>query len=398
VNQLVAKIATFALMLTSCLLGFVISELGYRVFLERNEQSRWKPPVLFYAFSNSIWDFDESVGFTYRPNAWLDSAVLQDSIPTVCSTIVTDPLGSVGVRTKSGQPDDFTFTVLGASFTVMMHNDNTWPDLLGDLLEKRYQRPTPILNLARDAYGVLQMFDMAAQLAGTAHPPKTVIIAITALNLVTARSWRMTFQRNGRVDVFASIKPSTVIDPTTHVRAVFVDPRVRREWCEESRDLQRSDETARGLAQEYVALQREDEAFFGRDIKVLALDRCYLCSLLRGGQPQKTNFQLSASHALMRFQDDDRFAKDIKRIHSAKIPIILVYLPYWPELRDGHKQLSSQEASLLESLKTEVDRYIDLTPDHPMGDAALPLTLMPYDVHASYAGLEYYAKGIAGRM
>jgi hypothetical protein len=83
--------------------------------------------------------------------------------------------------------------------------------------------------------------------------------------------------------------------------------------------------------------------------------------------------------------------QDLALIRAAGVPIWLIYLPYEPELRSGQKKLTPREQVLVESLKQSTDRFVDLTPEKPMGEPAAAFTLLPEDAHPSQAGLQYYA-------
>ena len=59
-------------------------------------------------------------------------------------------------------------------------------------LEKQTAKTVPILNLARDCYGALQIFDQTAKLIRTGYRPTALMVAITRADLLKARTWRMT--------------------------------------------------------------------------------------------------------------------------------------------------------------------------------------------------------------
>jgi hypothetical protein len=60
--------------------------------------------------------------------------------------------------------------------------------------------------------------------------------------------------------------------------------------------------------------------------------------------------------------------------------------------------MTPREQELFDSLTTEADRVIDLTPDAPLGDSATALTMMPYDIYPSHLGLENYANELLSRQ
>jgi hypothetical protein len=394
------RLVNILLIAASVSIGFVVCEIGYRAVLEWRETIKWRTPRAFSAYSTSVWEFDPSVGYRYRAHARMDVAFLAGGTVRWCGTFVTGVEGSPGKGINRGEPTSARFIVLGDSFTAQVDQEETWPDILGRLLRDGSDRGDSILNLARDGFSVLQMFDQAATLVRAGYRPQAIIVAIIGGDLVRPRMWRMTRERNGRTEVFTSTEPSTDVRPETHYRTVFVDPNVTRSWCEEARASGRPDETTKRLEAAFAATLRQDEEVFG--IRLLSLTDCYICNaLLRvsrsRGAATLANRDLPP-HTLLRFQDDLRFRENIAVIRESGIPIWLVYLPYLPELQTAQKKLTPQENSLLASLGEVVDHQIDLTPAEPMGDSATALTLHPGDLHPSHAGMKYYAREIYRRM
>lgn len=395
-DKLINSIVT----IISCLVGLIICELAYRGWLDWREKARWLERTQFTVYSSSIYQFDTALGFTYRPRARSEVAIIRDGIPQRCRTIVIDENGSPGKGIEPGKFKEPMFIVLGASFTAMVHGGETWPDIFSTLIEKQSGHDAPILNLSRDGYGVLQMFDQAAQLVRDGYRPRALIVSITWYNLTRPRNWIMTLERNGNEEVFMSSVPSLKVAPDTHIRMVFIDRRVTRAWCESLRASAQSDETVKDIEAAFDLTRRADEAFFRQKLNMFNLKECYICNRIRYGRATKEipANRYDPTHALARFQDDPRFVDDMAAIRASGVPLWLVYLPWEPELRTGHKELTTQERSLLESLKNVVDRTIDLTPEAPMDDDALALTMLPEDYHPSRVGLEYYAQELLRRL
>jgi len=394
------KYANYVLLVVSVFIGLLISEFIGRGIFEWREGKRWQRPPKFIVLSNSVWEFNADLGYDYVPETSIDIAWMQNGIPRRCGTFVTGALGAPGKGIDLTEVRQAKFIVLGDSVTATVHNHETWPDILSASIEERSGERTPILNLARDGYGVLQMFDQAAYLLRAGHRPHAFIISIIGPDLDRARFWRMTFRTNGTIEVFTSTVPSLIISPETHVRTGFIDPRMTRAWCDGSRVAGQLDDTAKMLELAFNRTWRADETFFRPRVRWLSLTDCYLCNRILAGYPIRgiRRPNQNPAHTLNRFQDDPHFLQDFALIRASGVPIWLIYLPYEPELRSAHKQMTSREQLLFESLKQSVDRFIDLTPEKPMGDAAMPLTLLPDDPHPSHAGLKYYAAEAYKRM
>lgn len=372
----------------------------YRGYVDWREKARWLAPRQFTVYSNSIWDFDSELGFSYRPNTRVDVAVVGDGVPKLCRSVVIDQHGSPGRGIAGAKSTEAEIVVLGDSFTAMVHGNETWTDIFADLVRSEHGHAPLILNVSRDGYGVLQMFDQAAYLLRSGHRPRVFIFAIIGLDLIRPRSWKMTLERNGGHEIFVSTVPSHEVAPQTHVRAALVDPRVTQSWCETLRASGRGDEIARSISASFDTIRRSDERIFRPKMSYFDVTTCYLCNRIRYGRPTKETpaNRYNPAHGLMRFQDDPRFLDSLTAIRSSGIPIWLVYLPYEPELRTGRKEFSPQERSLWQSLESVSDRVVDLTPQRSMGDAALSLTMQPEDYHPSRAGIEYYAHELARQI
>lgn len=399
-NEVKERVVNFLIVLISCLAGFMISEAGYRILLHQEENTRWQRTNQVTAFSNSIWEFDVETGYKYRPNTKITGVALVDGVPKLCGYLETGNHGSPGRGIGATPIKEAKLIVVGDSFSATVQEHQTWPDILGDLLQAGSGRPAPVLNMSHDGYGVLQMFDQAAKLVREGYRPTAFVIPLIGPDLVRARFWRMTRERSGRTEVFTSSVPSLDVQPETHVRTAFIDHRVNEAWCNDGLASGKADQTGHDIEQAFDETRRADEAFFGHRVRLYSVTDCYLCNLVRYGTPLRPIAQIGTNppHKWRSFGDDARFTSAAAVIRASGVPIWIVYLPYHPELRDGQKKLTEQEHSLLDSLKGYADQFIDLTPATPMGDAAIPLTKLPMDAHPSYAGLEYYAKALFGRL
>ena len=390
------KLANVLLVIVSCAVGFISWELAYRVFLKTQDATQ------FSVDSNSIWDFDPDLGYAYPAHAHTDWATIRGGVPVLCGSFVSGLLGSPGKGITAEQliagP---SFIVVGDSFTAMVQGGETWSDILSDKLEQQTAKSVSILNLARDGYGALQIFDQAAKLMRTGYRPTALIVAITRADLLKARTWRMTITRGNSQEVFTSIKPSLEVNPKTHVRTTLINPEASRSWCEASRTSGKENDVSRDIVQVLQATKIQDESRgLKAPIQILSMTHCYLCNRilyedpLHGIAPIATH----AEHTLNRFQGDPQFVSDVVAIHDSGIPIWLVYLPDYAELTSARRKMTPREQELFGSLTAEADRVIDLTPDAPLGDSAIALTMMPYDIHPSHLGLEYYANELLSRQ
>src|SRR5262249_40156433 len=161
-TQVREKYVNLFLVVISILIVLLICEFAFRGVFEWREGARWQRPSKFAVFSDSVWEFNAELGYDYVPQARMDIAWIQNGVPRRCGTFVTGSLGAPGRGIDATKEKQAKFIVLGDSVTAMVHQGETWPDILSALIEEQSGSAAPILNLARDGYGVLQMFHQAA--------------------------------------------------------------------------------------------------------------------------------------------------------------------------------------------------------------------------------------------
>lgn len=396
------RVAAFylAFFMLSAVLAAIAAEIGYRIILKAHVGEDPGAPT-FTIYSSSIWQYDRDLGYTYKPNGRMDWAMIKSGLPERCGTFTTNSEGNAG-RESSKLPG-LDVAVLGDSFTAMVHEGMTWPDLL----QEEIRRMNPALgvrvrNLSRDGYGVLQMVDQAAVLLRTSKTkPDVLVMAIIGPDLRRYRFWRVEKKGSGHPEMFFSLNPDLVERPETYARGALTNPKITRKWCE---DLRAAKNAGDALLNEAIAQYRQakirDDMFTGKRVDPFSLSICYVCNKIRFKTPYRpaAGRLQSDGMALDLYSQDPEFMRNIAAIRATGVPLWLVYLPWEPELRAGEKVLNPRETSLLRDLTARVDRTYDLTPGSPLGEAAVPLTLLPIDAHPSMEGLRYYVDRIAPQI
>lgn len=381
--------ANIGLVFISLLIGFILTELCYRLFLLAKETE--EPPADFAVYSSSIWEYDKDMGYVYKPNSVSDWAMVRGGQVRRCGTIKINSAGFAGLEPVSGTP---SIAVFGDSFTTASHYDHTWLDFLNKKFTDLTGNPVNIRNYSRDGYGVLQMVDQAATLLDRGLSPDIIVFSIIGPDLVRRRSWRMEVVSDRGTELFHAIAPSLNLDPSTHSRAAMFQHNLTRTWCESmliDRDI--SAPLLTKIIDEHRRLWRADKIYFGQSVDLTSILTCYVCNKITTGDPlmDLKGEGLKSGRGLKPYHDDPRFAKSLKRLQSYGSPIWLVYLPYEPEWRTGQLALNEGEKLLLEEIKQVADRFFNLIPKTPMGDNAIAMTMLPEDGHPSEAGLVYYA-------
>jgi hypothetical protein len=151
----VLAIALFALAL----------EAGYRGYLYASFPDRFEPPPIGTVQANdaSMWRFNARVGYEYVPSQTITTTTVVAGKVSGCGqTAPVNAEGNIGPTVPDYDTAELKVALFGDSFSASSLDGMTWPALLQDRLESITGNRTRVLNLARDGYGVLQMFELAA--------------------------------------------------------------------------------------------------------------------------------------------------------------------------------------------------------------------------------------------
>src|SRR4030095_10662786 len=86
------------------------------------------------------------------------------------------------------------------------------------------------LNLARGAYGVLQMLTLAAEMVPILKPD-LIVVQLISDDLTRGRWWAREAVIDGRARAQVSPRPDGFDDPRTTNEQDVVDERASEEWC-----------------------------------------------------------------------------------------------------------------------------------------------------------------------
>ena len=126
---------------------------------------------------------------------------------------------------------DSKVLVFGDSFTHWNQMGVTWPDLLEEQLSVRLGTPVGVLNYARGTYGVIQMLELASEMAQE-HNPDLIILAAVYDDFTRARWWRKEIEWKGYKRWMLSSRKDSFLDYRVTVDTTVVDERATREWYE----------------------------------------------------------------------------------------------------------------------------------------------------------------------
>jgi hypothetical protein len=411
-NTAFEGVARILLILIGSFVGFLLAEVGYRVYLYKTVPNRFLPLLernqhpSFYYFQESPYRYSEEFGYEYVPGSY-SGGYINNGMVKECY----DPLWVNNERGNSGQIkgsyDNAAVKILvfGDSWTSQATGRDflTWPDLLQDILEKQLGKSVHVVNFGRDGYGLLQMFDLAAAKIPVWKPDLAIIAFITD-DLSRDRIWRMKTVLDGHERILTSIRPGENPDWETASELEIMNSHATREWCQTLRDSQeKGNKVVREM--EEVALEASRRSNLLVDL--FSVSQSFVLDLVLRGQPFYKYFTgvdpvLWPHHKMKGYAQDQRFIADLHKLDETGIPFVLVHLAYYPELKAEREYVSAidfaQDQSLLESLGRLTGQPIYGTLDHikfPIEDLESLSRDFPRNHHPSRRGAQFYAEIVA---
>jgi lysophospholipase L1-like esterase len=374
----------------SILLTLVSVELVYRVYLSVGVSQKTDD---YLVFDDWITEYNREFGYSYVANRSFIRVYVKNGYPVMCNEITINELGNIDKIIGVYEEADLKILVFGVSFTAnTYHNGPTWPDLLQDKLGASLSKKVNVVNFGRDAYGVLQMFDLAS-VKVEQFKPDLVVVAFITDDLSRARIWNTVKYINGEKRAFTLMEPSEKVDPRTSPELAMLNPLVTKEWCESMLASPKEDDPLlEKLNDQFRRLKKEKDP-----VDFTSLSTSFLFNKIVHGNPFHNLTKLSRIplHTLHSFDMDSRFVENVASLNRSNIPYYLVHLPRYEELKAKRYILNDKQEALLQSLQEltgqEVISLMEYY-DTSSTDNLENLFAFPYDAHPSLRGLEFYAE------
>jgi len=377
------------------------SEIAYRLYLMQKisvgKESEITEDALNYsAVDDVLTEFNLEFGYSYVANKSNNGVLVHNGYPVMCNQATINELGNTN-RIK-GNYEDATVKILvfGDSFTANTNlNGITWPDLLQDELEAKFNQDVNVINFGRGAYGILQMFDLARTKVEELKPDLVIFAFITS-DLVRARFWRTVNFINGEKRDFVMTEPSEEADLKKSIDSTLVNSMITREWCEDMLVAShKEDALLKALNEEFIKRKREhyDPVEFNSLTTSFIFNRIVHNDPFRGFIPSLIPRYSENSYAA-----DSRFIQNVNHINQSNIPYYIIHLPTYGDLKAGEYELGEQERALKESLQEvtgkQIINFIEYAPSHDSNNLEdlEKLFMSPYDRHPSLQGIRFYAE------
>jgi len=398
-----AVVGTLALIVVGTLLGAGLAEIAYRGWLYRGLPNVFRsaaadaPLPFFGVYDKSLWEFDQRFGYVYPPGRTVHATLFNGSKVVDCRQLpAINAQGNIGDIKGDYASADLKVAVFGDSFTATQDSGITWPNSLQDRLSERLHRKVNVVNFGRDAYGLLQMFDLAAAKVPEWKPDLAIIAFITD-DLDRARVWRTAIEADGEERVL------TTIDPTPHPArdraedTLILDRNATLDWCNRMWKSGERDQVVAEIEDRYRRARASTEA---HRPSLVTLSHVYLYGRIRYGDPFHS-FRTVSQNPRIEYDDyqgDGRLTEDLRLLAESHIPYVLVHLPYFPELKKGREYLlQAQQANLLQSLERLTGRRVmGLKDAMPLpGDGLERMNISENNFHPSLFGMQLYGAGVA---
>jgi hypothetical protein len=351
-----------------------------------------------------MWRYSEPFGYEYVPDENITQATVQDGHVVGCQTAeYVNQQGNIGPSVPDYATAAYKIVVFGDSFSASILNGETWPSVLQSKLVEATRQRIRVLNLARDGYGVLQMFDLAAATTPKLKPD-LVLFAFNSSALTRDRSWRVLIGHGDDVRLVATTQASATPAPDVSTDFAFLVPAATQEWCaamlRRSPQAQRDDPVLINLLRKRRYIEGQDRPTAVADL--YDLKTSYVYDRLTHHDPfyaqwRKLRPGTNPTVGFADFRADPRLIRDVGTLKQTGIPYMIINLPLGISLRD-HQEfwLEGNAESLLKSLESVTGKrvqrlgpYLNIAPQD-----AMKLCLAADDCHPSEFGMQEYAGAV----
>ena len=407
-----AAIVPAALVVLSSLLGLILVEGVYRIYLYKSEPQQFvlspvaaEHPAVWY-FQDSPWRYNEAFGYEYVPGIFQGGSITEGKVQS-CWDWHTNVRGNIGRIKGDYASADLKVLVFGDSWTAQQRSAKdgvrmTWPNFLQDSLEATTRRSVHVVNMGRDGTGLLQMFDLAAAKVPEWQPDLVVFAFITD-DLTRDRFWRTKAIIDGKSRIMVSLEPDAAPDWRQATDVAVMNHQASREWCERVRDTEAVDDPVVSALEEALLDGRRRSTLLADPLTVR---NSFLYDQVVHGTPYRHVAKMAKPsqnprHEYLEFAADPRMLANVAALEKSDIPYVLAHLAIYPELEADEEFIADQrQLNLLASLEVLTGRVVHGTLDHVKRPVLEPERFsgsFPEDHHPSLEGQIFYAE-LTARM
>ena len=391
-------IINLGLIVLSTILTYYAIEAGYRY---------WRYSELvdglfaFYGVDKPFMEFDEKIGFRYKPNLVVHQSYFDDdNVKRMSNTIRTNNFGHISPRDDqlARRPDEFRIAVLGDSFTACTRNvDVPWPTVLEDRLnaDENFKAAVgkstiKVINFGMDGSAINQ-WPAVYRHEAARFKPDLVLVSFVFDDVLRRFKWRGLLERLPGDDyqavMVSTSLPLELTNPDVIVADTIVIPSSAFENPQARRDIGRAVAKRKLRFVPWFSPRPELLGVLSNRLQLptpsfLYPRIVYRWTSLREGDREK-GLTLSV--------------KALRWLKEAHPDLHVIHAPSWNELAAGKPD--DLVAALIERTPkvglTSMIGFMDKPADLA---AAEKLFNLPWDGHFSAAGVNAYAKGVHGYL
>jgi hypothetical protein len=421
-----------ASILVSSVICLLFLEVGYRAYLALRVpnvipdayQINDTPSFSVYA-PPGRWQYNREVGFDFVSEGHI-TADIEDGVFARCSAAdgINDRK-NISFQESRFDTASIRGALIGSSFTMGSDaNGDLFHEVLTDKLAAKIDQDVWIENYSRDSYGFIQMMDMAAQVAEIERPD-FLIIAFNTATVSMARHWRTVVPfENGYHNFYFLFSPN--LDDINNQKALLhrfvVYDEVTKSWCEEMTRALRNNDYQRLKEDPIIiaATERHKEILRSEPIPTPTVDlleltasylfnRIFYQNAFWGMDVYADQESRKRPLSILKYADDSGFRDSVKKLRASQVPVVIIHIPSFPEIKSGDEWAAtgyagipkSQELSLIRSVESGTGYKIEsLLPliNAPRSDAAALAKEAEgenIDWHPNKRGVELFAEAIA---
>lgn len=385
----VLVLGPLVLLVASIVLSLLLAEIAVRAHI-------WSRPVSFHIVESVFGQYDARFGQRFPPRERKVLSLVQNGRVVWCPGVVAsanaDGLGGRSTLADARKAD-YVILTTGDSFTYWMRSALTVPDVVESRLSERTGLKVANLNLARGAYGVLQMLTLAAEMTPVLKPD-LVVVQLISDDLTRGRWWAREAVIDGRARAQVSPRPDGFDDSRTTNEQDVVDERASEEWCRSQLGAREPDPVVKDAIAYHQAYLRSKGIAF----EPFSLTKSYLIDAVWSSLFDRPFYSQTARSLIPRvtakeFLADPGYHEAVEKLTRSGVPVVLVHLPNKAEIVVG-RPFRGQEAEAIwtqleKDLGTRITTLASMEPRPPVPPI---IDLQPNNAHPNLDGIKFYGE------
>jgi hypothetical protein len=382
-------VGPLVLLVASIVVALILAEIAVRAHI-------WGRPVSFHIVKSVFGQYDVRFGQRFPPSERKVLSLVQNGRVVWCPGVVAranaDGLGGRSTLADARKAD-YVILTTGDSFTYWMRSALTVPDVVESLLSERTGLKVANLNLARGAYGVLQMLTLAAEMVPIVKPD-LVVVQLISDDLTRGRWWAREAVIDGRARAQVSSRPDAFDDPRATSEQDVVDERASEEWCRGQLGAKEPD----AVVKDAVAYHRAYLRSKGIAFEPFSLTRSYLMDAAWSSLFDRPFYSQTARSLIPRvtareFLADPGYHEAVQKLTRSGVPVVLVHLPNKAEIVVGRPFRGREADAIWTQLERDLGtRIATLAAAEPRPPVPATIDLQPNNAHPNLDGIKFYGE------